>query len=72
MELVRGIAHLISNLDGVPELRATNDLDNGHIIAQAINSDIQVIAAAKENLQPKPKWHAGTPTKVVLHKIDER
>ena len=64
-EVVRGIAHLISTLDGVPELRATNDLENGHLIAQAINSEIQVIAAAKENLQPKPKWHAGTPAKLL-------
>jgi hypothetical protein len=54
-EVARGIAHLLSSLDGVPELRVFGtEVDHG--IARDLNSELQIIAAVKENLQPKPRW----------------
>ncbi|WP_396621501.1 hypothetical protein [Marinobacter sp. W-8] len=60
-EVARGIAHLISAIDGVPELRAASNADTELAIAQQLNSELQTIAAAKENLQPKPLWTRGGP-----------
>lgn len=54
-EVARAIAHHLSILDGVPELVvAGNDADAA--IAADLNSELQIIAAAKEDLQPKPQW----------------
>src|SRR6266849_5785969 len=57
-EVARGVAHLLSSLDGVPELRvAGTDIDRA--IAQDINAELQIVGAVQEELQPKPRWIEG-------------
>ncbi|MFL1455754.1 hypothetical protein ACJO5Y_15070 [Marinobacter sp. GN3S48] len=67
-EVARGIAHLLSSLDGVPELRVTSGTQTDVAIAQELNAELQTIAAAKEGLQPKPQWTCGAPDNL-LEKI---
>ncbi|WP_098418764.1 hypothetical protein [Marinobacter sp. LV10MA510-1] len=67
-EVARGIAHLLSSLDGVPELRVTSGTETDISIAKELNAELQIIAAAKEGLQPKPQWTYSAPGKL-LEKI---
>ncbi len=63
-EVARGIVHLLSALDGVPELRvAGQDIDPR--IAVDLNGELQNIAAAKEAVQPLPQWTPDAPNKLL-------
>ncbi len=68
-EVARGIAHLLSSLDGVPELCvAGTEADDA--IAMNINSELQIIASAREALQPLPQWTPGVPGKLLEMILD--
>ncbi|MDN7124536.1 hypothetical protein J6I90_06550 [Pseudidiomarina sp. 1APP75-32.1] len=63
-EVARGIAHLLSSLDGVPELRSTSSGGSMTEIAQALNAELQIISAVQNKVKPKPNWTSGTPKKL--------
>ncbi|CAN5661938.1 hypothetical protein BH10PSE14_BH10PSE14_35580 [soil metagenome] len=54
-EVARGIAHLISSLDGVPELQIDGN-DTEIAATRDINQELQAIAVAKEKIKPEPRW----------------
>jgi len=64
-EVARGIAHLLSSLGGVPELRVASGVETDLAIATQLNAELQIIAVAKERLQPKPQWTCGAPSKLL-------
>ncbi len=63
-EVARGVAHLLSALDGVPELRVHGTADDKSIAVE-VNSELQTLAAVKEAIQPKPEWVSGIADKLL-------
>lgn len=54
--VARGIEHLLTSLNGVPEVRTSGHTEKDQGIAQDINSELQHISWAKAKLKPKPRW----------------